>query len=90
MENLNIGRAFTLIEPGQVVLIATRDGQKNNAMTISWTMVHDFAAGFAIATGPWNHSYAALRETRECVIAIPTMDLIDTSFPVACDRSAKS
>jgi flavin reductase (DIM6/NTAB) family NADH-FMN oxidoreductase RutF len=30
-----------------------------------------------ITTGPWNYSYAALRKSRECAIAIPTVDLID-------------
>ncbi|HXK48101.1 MAG TPA: flavin reductase family protein, partial [Deltaproteobacteria bacterium] len=52
-------------------------GKKNNLMTISWTMVMDFTPMFAMTTGPWNHSYAALRKTKECVIAIPTVDLID-------------
>lgn len=78
MEELPITRAFTLIEPGPVVLVTTNDGRKDNVMTISWTMVLDFSAAFALATGPWNHSYEALQETRECVIAIPTVDLIDT------------
>ena len=27
--------------------------------------------------GEWNHSFAALRKSRECVIAIPTVDLLD-------------
>ncbi|WP_337996424.1 flavin reductase family protein [Oleispirillum naphthae] len=78
METLPIGKAFTLLEPGPVVLVTTNDGRKDNVMTISWTMVLDFAASFAITTGPWNHSYAALRESRECVIAIPTVDMLDT------------
>ncbi|MCK5746841.1 MAG: flavin reductase family protein [Oricola sp.] len=77
MKSLKLGRAFTLIEPGPVTLVATHDGRKNNVMTITWTMVVDFSPTFAIATGPWNYSYAALRETRECVIAIPGADLID-------------
>ena len=46
-------------------------------MTISWTMVLDFTPVFAITTGEWNHSFAALRKTRECVIAIPTVDMLD-------------
>jgi flavin reductase (DIM6/NTAB) family NADH-FMN oxidoreductase RutF len=40
------------MEPGPVVLITTNDGQKNNMMTISWTMVVDFTPIFAITTGP--------------------------------------
>ena len=77
MKRLPLGKAFTLMEPGPVVLVTTRDGGKNNIMTISWTMVVDFTPLFAMTTGPWNHSYAALRRSRECVIAIPTVDLID-------------
>lgn len=60
-----------------VVFITTNDGEKNNIMTISWSMVMDFTPIFGITTGPWNHSYIALRKSRECVIAIPTVDLID-------------
>lgn len=77
MRKMQIGKAFTLIESGPVVLITTRDGKKNNIMTISWTMVVDFTPVFAITTGPWNYSFAALRKTRECVMAIPTVDLLD-------------
>jgi flavin reductase (DIM6/NTAB) family NADH-FMN oxidoreductase RutF len=77
MRQMKLSRAFTLIEPGPVVLVTTHDGDKNNVMTISWTMVLDFTPMFAIATGEWNYSFAALRKTRECVLAIPTVDLLD-------------
>lgn len=77
MKRLPLSKAFTLLEPGPVVLITTHDGQHPNIMTISWTMVVDFTPVFALTTGPWNHSFAALRKTRECVIAIPTVDLLD-------------
>jgi flavin reductase (DIM6/NTAB) family NADH-FMN oxidoreductase RutF len=40
-------------------------------------MVVDFTPIFAITTGPWNYSYTALIESKDCVIAIPTVDLID-------------
>jgi flavin reductase (DIM6/NTAB) family NADH-FMN oxidoreductase RutF len=77
MRQMKLSRAFTLIEPGPVVLVTTRDGSKSNIMTISWTMVMDFTPVFAITTGEWNYSFAALQKTRECVIAIPTVDLLD-------------
>lgn len=78
MQALNLSKAFTLIESGPVVLITTHDVKKNNIMTISWTMVMDFTPVFAITTGEWNYSFSALRKHRECVIAIPTVDLLDT------------
>jgi flavin reductase (DIM6/NTAB) family NADH-FMN oxidoreductase RutF len=78
MRELELSKAFTLIEPGPVVLVTTHDGKKSNIMTISWTMVMDFTPVFAMMTGSWNHSFAALRKTKECVIAIPTIDMLDT------------
>jgi len=77
MRSIKLSRAFTLIEPGPVVLVTTHDGKRNNIMTISWTMVVDFTPVFAITTGAWNYSFAALRKNRECVIAIPGVDLLD-------------
>ena len=77
MRQLKLSKAFTLMESGPVVLVTTHDGQKDNIMTISWTMVMDFTPVFAIVTGEWNHSFAALRKNRECVIAIPTVDMLD-------------
>lgn len=82
-----MGTAFTLLEPGPVVLVTTHDGHRNNVITISWTMVLDFAPVFAMTTGPWNTSYAALRKNRECVIAIPTVDLIDVVVGVGRARA---
>ncbi len=60
-----------------MVLVTTHDGHKDNIMTISWTIVMDFTPVFAITTGEWNHSFAALCKSRECVIAIPTVDMLD-------------
>jgi len=77
MRKMQISKAFTLIESGPVVLVTTNDGKKKNIMTISWNMVVDFTPMFAITTGPWNYSFAALRKTKECVIAIPTVDLLN-------------
>jgi flavin reductase (DIM6/NTAB) family NADH-FMN oxidoreductase RutF len=77
MNIMQTSKAFMLIEPGPVVFVTTYDGKKNNVMTISWTMVMDFTPKFAITTGAWNYSYAALRKSKECVISIPTVDLLD-------------
>jgi len=77
MRQMKLSKVFTLMEPGPVVLVTTHDGKNDNIMTISWTMVLDFTPVFAITTGQWNHSFAALRKNRECVIAIPTVDLLD-------------
>jgi flavin reductase (DIM6/NTAB) family NADH-FMN oxidoreductase RutF len=77
MHRMEPSKIFTLMEPGPVVLVTTHDGEKANIMTISWTMIMDFTPVFAMTTGPWNYSFAALSQHRECVIAIPTVDLLD-------------
>jgi flavin reductase (DIM6/NTAB) family NADH-FMN oxidoreductase RutF len=70
-----LNKAFTLLEPGPVVLVTTADGDRKNIMTLSWTMVMDFTPRFAFLTGEWNYSCKALLKTRECVIAVPALDL---------------
>lgn len=90
MEALPLSRAFTLIEPGPVVLVTTHDGTKPNIMTITWTMVRGFDASFALTTGPWNHSWRALTETRECVLALPTADMIDTAIGIGTCSGAET
>lgn len=82
MRQLKLSKAFTLIEPGPLTLVTTHDGAKSNIMTISWTMVMDFTPVFAITTGAWNHSFEALQATRECVVAIPTVDLLDRAVGI--------
>lgn len=58
-------------------MVSTHNGGKNNLMTISWHMVTDFTPRLALTTGPWNYSFAALRQTKECVLAVPGVDLIE-------------
>jgi flavin reductase (DIM6/NTAB) family NADH-FMN oxidoreductase RutF len=75
MKKLPLGKAFLLLEPGPVVLVTTAPGGKKNIMTLSWHMVMDFTPRLAFVTGPWNYSYRALMKERECVIAVPAVDL---------------
>ena len=72
-----LNRVFTLIEPGPVLLVTTAEGRRKNIMTITWSMAMSFAPKFGIVTGPWNHSFDIMMKTRECVVAVPGVDLID-------------
>lgn len=82
MHHMKLSKAFTLIEPGPLTLVTTHDGTNSNIMTISWTMVMDFTPVFAITTGAWNHSFKALQATGECVVAVPTVDLLDRAIGI--------
>lgn len=77
MNPLPLQNVFTLFERGPVVLLTTNDGVKDNVMAVSWTMVAGYSGPLAVTTGAWNHSYAALTATKECVLAIPDVDMLD-------------
>ena len=75
MEERPLSKAFRLIEPGPVVLLTTAHRGKTNVMTMSWHMCVDFTPEIACVVSPGDYSFTALRKTKECVIAIPTIDL---------------
>ena len=72
-----LDRAFTFVESGPVLLISTKYGGKNNLMTLSWHTVMGFEPTLGICLGPWNHSYKALKENGECVVAIPSAAMLE-------------
>lgn len=78
MRTLPLGKSFQLIEPGPVVLVSTAHRGRSNLMTMTWHMVVDFTPRIACIIGPWDFTFGALKKTRECVIAIPTVDMADT------------
>ncbi|GBU29357.1 flavin reductase [Treponema sp. R8-4-B8] len=90
MKKLPLQKAFTLLESGPVVMVTTADGDKQNILTLSWTMVMDFTPRFAFMTGPWNYSYNALKKTGECVIAIPAVDLAKKAVQIGTCTGAET
>jgi flavin reductase (DIM6/NTAB) family NADH-FMN oxidoreductase RutF len=77
MDKLPLSRVYRFIEPGPVVLVTTVDGGRPNIMTMSYHMVmqDDVPPLIGCMIGPWDYSFRALCTTRECVIAVPTVDL---------------
>ena len=76
MTEFPLSKVFHLIEPGPVVLVTTMHKKKANVMTMSWHMMMEFEPpliGCIVSSA--NHSIAALRATKECVIAVPTVDI---------------
>jgi len=66
------------LETGPVVLVSSRHGGKANIMTMGWHQVLEFTPSLVsglIARG--NHSFAMIRDSRECVINVPTTALTD-------------
>ena len=78
MKKYPLNKAFQFIEPGPVVLVTTANKGHFNVMTMSWHMAIEFTPPLiACIIGPWDYSFTALRKTKECVISIPTVDLIE-------------
>jgi flavin reductase (DIM6/NTAB) family NADH-FMN oxidoreductase RutF len=67
------------LEPGPVVLVSSAWDGKTNIMTMGWHTVMEFSPaliGCVIAAA--NHSFELIRRSRQCVINLPTADLLDT------------
>jgi len=76
MKNLPLAKVYQLLEPGQVVLLTTTHKGRANVMVMSWHMMVEFEPPLiACVVSKANYSFAALRATKECVIAIPAREL---------------
>ncbi len=83
MKTYPLEKVFELIEPGPVVLVSTAHKGQANLMAMSWLMPMEFTPPLiGCVTGPWNFSYRALRATRECVIAVPGVDLAEKTVKI--------
>jgi flavin reductase (DIM6/NTAB) family NADH-FMN oxidoreductase RutF len=67
-----------LIEPGPVILISTAYRGESNLMTNGFNMPIGHGGPIGVVLGPWDHSYTALDRTGECVLGVPSADLMET------------
>ena len=72
-----ISKVHRLIEPGPVIMISTSDGRHDNLMTNGFNMPVQHGGLIGFVLGPWDYSFDTLRDTRECVIAIPAIELAE-------------
>jgi len=76
MKNLPLSNVYQLLEPGPVVLLTTAHKGRANVMAMSWHMMVEFEPPLvACVVSNADYSFAALRATKECVIAIPALEL---------------
>jgi flavin reductase (DIM6/NTAB) family NADH-FMN oxidoreductase RutF len=78
----SLEKVHRLIEPGPLVLVSTSDGERSNLMTNGFNMPVRHGGILALVIGRWDHSFTALRDTGECVIGIPTVDLLETAVDI--------
>jgi flavin reductase (DIM6/NTAB) family NADH-FMN oxidoreductase RutF len=78
MRELPLPKVYQLLEPGPVVLLSTAAKGRANVMTMSWHMMVEFEPPLvACVVSSGDFSFAALRATRECVIAVPAVGIAD-------------
>jgi flavin reductase (DIM6/NTAB) family NADH-FMN oxidoreductase RutF len=76
-KSLPLSRVYRLLEPGPVVLLTTAHEGRANVMTMSWHTMLEFEpplVGCVLSNR--NFSFEALKAGRECVINIPTAELV--------------
>ncbi len=71
------------LEPGPVILVSSAWKGRNNVMTLGWHTIMEFSPS-RVGCYIWseNHSFDMIRKSRECVINIPTADMVDTVIGV--------
>jgi flavin reductase (DIM6/NTAB) family NADH-FMN oxidoreductase RutF len=76
-KHLPVDQARRYLEPGPVVLLSTAHKHERAIMTLGWHMMLGYDL---VGTYLWqaNRSHALARASRECVINLPTEDLLDT------------
>ncbi len=76
MRDYPLSKVYQLLEPGPVVLLTTAAKGHANVMAMSWHMMVEFTPPLiACIVSNADYSFAALRSTKECVIAIPARKL---------------
>ncbi len=85
--SLPLSQVYRLIEPGPVVMVTTANGARANVMTLSWHMMIDFEPPLlACVISNGDYTFEILKKTKECVIAIPTVELAEKV--VACGNAS--
>ncbi len=78
MRDFPLSEVYQLLEPGPVVMLTTARKGRPNVMTMSWHMMVEFTPPLvACVVSAGDYSFAALKATKECVIAIPPVEMAE-------------
>jgi flavin reductase (DIM6/NTAB) family NADH-FMN oxidoreductase RutF len=75
-KNFPVTKVRRFLEPGPIVLITSAHKGERNIMTLGWHMMLEYDR---VGCFIWdqNHSFELVRRSRQCVINVPTVELID-------------
>jgi len=71
-----LSRAYSLLDPGPVVMVTTAQKGRANVMTMSWQTMLEFEPPLVgcVISGR-NHTFGILKATKQCVLNTPTAEL---------------
>lgn len=78
------------LEPGPIVLVTSKWNGKTNIMTMGWHTVMEFTPSLiGCIISEDNHSFHMIRNSGECVISLPTAEMIDTVVKIGNTSGAE-
>jgi flavin reductase (DIM6/NTAB) family NADH-FMN oxidoreductase RutF len=79
---VNLSSAYRLIHPMHTVLVSCiGKNRKSDIITLAWVMPTSINPPLlAVSIAPRRHSYKLIRETKEFVVNIPTMDILNQTL----------
>jgi len=71
------------LEPGPVVLVSSADKDHRDIMTMGWHMIMEFEPSL-VGCFIWDQNYSRrlIEKSKQCVINIPTADMIETVIAI--------
>lgn len=79
---VNLSSAYRLIHPMHTVLVScVGKTRKSNIITLAWVMPTSIDPPLvAVSIAPRRHSYKLIEETKEFVVNIPTIDILNETL----------
>jgi flavin reductase (DIM6/NTAB) family NADH-FMN oxidoreductase RutF len=76
-KNFPVEKVRRFLEPGPIVLVSSAYKGERNIMTMGWHMMMEYTL---VGCFIWdqNYSHEMIRRSKECVINVPTFEMIDT------------
>jgi flavin reductase (DIM6/NTAB) family NADH-FMN oxidoreductase RutF len=89
-KNLTVAKIRRFLEPGPIVLVSSAYKGETNIMAMGWHMVMEFEPSRVgcFITGA-NHSFGLIQKSKECVINIPEIHLIDMAIAIGNSHGGK-
>jgi flavin reductase (DIM6/NTAB) family NADH-FMN oxidoreductase RutF len=82
-KNFPLTKIRRFLEPGPVVLVSSAYQAERDIMTMGWHLMMGFSPAL-VGCFIWdqNHSFSLIRRSKQCVINVPTFDMVNTIIDI--------